>query len=151
MRRVSRSFHVCTLGRLIASGIAPAIGVRKQQQPQSTRQVGRCVVDEFSSASIENARVRTAELVPAGSFTNFGNQNAPASVVGALHDILTALDAWVERDTPPDRIVASRLANGAVVRTRPLCPYPSKARDKGNGSNGRRGKLRLPVRHESIT
>lgn len=79
MRRVSRSFHVCTLRGLIASGIAPAIGVWKEQQPQSTRQVGRCVVDEFSSASIENARTRTAELVPAGSFTNLGNQNAPAS------------------------------------------------------------------------
>ncbi len=66
--------------------------------------------------------------------TNFGNQNAPASIVDAQHDILTALDAWVERDTPPDRIVASRIVDGAIVRTRPLCPYPRKARYKGNGS-----------------
>ena len=66
--------------------------------------------------------------------TSFGNQNAPASVVDAQHDILTALDAWVERGTPPDRIVASRIANGAVVRTRPLCPYPRKAHYKGSGS-----------------
>ncbi len=66
--------------------------------------------------------------------TNFGNQNAPAPVVDAQHDILMALDAWVERDTPPDRILASRIVNGAVVRTRPLCPYPRKARYTGKGS-----------------
>lgn len=66
--------------------------------------------------------------------TNFGNQNAPSSIVDAQHDILTALDVWVERDTPPDSIAASRIVNGAVVRTRPLCPYPRKARYTGNGS-----------------
>ena len=35
---------------------------------------------------------------------------------------------------PPDRILASRIVNGAVVRTRPLCPYSRKARYTGKGS-----------------
>ena len=49
-------------------------------------------------------------------------------------DALTALDAWVEKDTPPDRIIASRVVDGAVARTRPLCPYPKKAVYAGRGS-----------------
>jgi feruloyl esterase len=66
--------------------------------------------------------------------TSFGNQNAPSPVVDAQHDLLSALDAWVERGTPPDRIVASRVLDGTVVRTRPLCAYPKKATYVGTGS-----------------
>jgi feruloyl esterase len=35
--------------------------------------------------------------------TNFGNQNSPSPIVDARHDLLGALDAWVERGTAPDR------------------------------------------------
>jgi feruloyl esterase len=66
--------------------------------------------------------------------TNFGNQGAPSPVVDAQHDLLTALDAWVERGVAPDRVVASRLVDGATVRTRPLCRYPQKAVYVGHGS-----------------
>jgi feruloyl esterase len=59
--------------------------------------------------------------------TTFGNQNAPAPTIEAGHDLLSALDAWVERGVAPDRIIASRVVDGAVVRTRPLCPYPQRA------------------------
>jgi feruloyl esterase len=65
--------------------------------------------------------------------TTFGNQDGPAPVVDADHDLLTALDAWVEKAAPPDRIVASRVVNGATVRTRPLCPYPKEAAYTGRG------------------
>lgn len=66
--------------------------------------------------------------------TSFGNQNAPAPVIDAQHDLLSALDAWVEKSTPPDRIIASRVVNGTTVRTRPLCPYPHRATYSGQGS-----------------
>jgi tannase/feruloyl esterase len=66
--------------------------------------------------------------------TSFGNQNAPAPVVDAQHDLLTALDAWVDRDAPPDRIVASRVVDGVTTRTRPLCSYPRRATYTGSGS-----------------
>jgi feruloyl esterase len=49
-------------------------------------------------------------------------------------DGLTPLVDWVERGTPPKRIVVAQIANGEVVRTRPLCPYPQIARWTGNGS-----------------
>jgi hypothetical protein len=41
----------------------------------------------------------------------------------------------VERGTPPDRLVATETAGGgAVVRTRPVFPYPQVARYDGTGS-----------------
>ena len=49
-------------------------------------------------------------------------------------DGLTALERWVEADVAPERIIASKLEDGEVVRTRPLCPYPQVARWNGTGS-----------------
>jgi feruloyl esterase len=49
-------------------------------------------------------------------------------------DVLAALERWVEEKTPPERITASRVRDGKVDRTRPLCPYPQTARYKGTGS-----------------
>ena len=66
--------------------------------------------------------------------THFGNQGAPAPVADAEHDLLAALDRWVERGVAPERIVASRVVDGAVTRTRPLCPYPRRAVYRGSGS-----------------
>lgn len=49
-------------------------------------------------------------------------------------DMVSALDEWVVRGKAPDQIAASRVVKGAVVRTRPLCPYPQVATYKGSGS-----------------
>ena len=49
-------------------------------------------------------------------------------------DMMTALEAWVERGAAPERVVASRAADGKVERTRPLCAYPQVARYSGTGS-----------------
>jgi tannase/feruloyl esterase len=49
-------------------------------------------------------------------------------------DMLKALEQWVEQKQAPQRIVASRFENNAVVRTRPLCPYPQVAKYSGSGS-----------------
>lgn len=49
-------------------------------------------------------------------------------------DMVSALDQWVEQGKAPDQIVASKVVSGAVVRTRPLCPYPQIATYKGSGS-----------------
>ena len=46
-------------------------------------------------------------------------------------DLLTALVNWVERDVPPDSVVASGRAQPRL--TRPLCPYPRYARYSGRG------------------
>jgi feruloyl esterase len=49
-------------------------------------------------------------------------------------DTLGTVVQWVEQKKAPDQIVASRIVNGKVVRTRPLCPYPQVATYSGTGS-----------------
>jgi feruloyl esterase len=49
-------------------------------------------------------------------------------------DALTPLVEWVEKGVVPQSIVGSRVVEGKVLRTRPLCPYPQVARYKGTGS-----------------
>jgi feruloyl esterase len=49
-------------------------------------------------------------------------------------DKVSILEQWVESKKAPDQIVASHMTNGAVTRTRPLCPYPQVAVYKGTGS-----------------
>ncbi len=46
---------------------------------------------------------------------------------------LGAIDDWVTANRPPDTLVASRVADGKVVRTRPLCAWPAVARYDGHG------------------
>ena len=48
-------------------------------------------------------------------------------------DMMSALEQWVEQHRAPDSIPASRVVNGTVNRTRPLCPYPQRAAYKGSG------------------
>jgi feruloyl esterase len=50
------------------------------------------------------------------------------------NDAVTAVIDWVESARAPDSIVASKVTDGKVVRTRPLCPYPQVARYAGKGS-----------------
>jgi len=48
-------------------------------------------------------------------------------------DMVAAADKWVATKAAPSRIPASK-ADGTVVRTRPLCAYPTEATYKGTGS-----------------
>ena len=64
---------------------------------------------------------------------SFGNAGDPP-VLDAQHDVLMALEQWVEKGVAPERIVASTVTAGRVERSRPLCPYPKVARYKGTGS-----------------
>ena len=50
------------------------------------------------------------------------------------YDAVTAIVDWVEKDVAPDSLLASKIVDGAVTRSRPLCPYPQVARYKGQGS-----------------
>ena len=49
-------------------------------------------------------------------------------------DAVAALERWVEQGLAPDRIIASKVVNGEVRRSRPLCVYPQVARYDGSGS-----------------
>lgn len=60
------------------------------------------------------------------------NQGFPVQY-DAQHDIVMALDRWVEAGVAPDKIIASHLANKVPDRTLPLCPYPQTAVYTGSG------------------
>ncbi|HKV39527.1 MAG TPA: tannase/feruloyl esterase family alpha/beta hydrolase, partial [Blastocatellia bacterium] len=53
------------------------------------------------------------------------------------HDVVEALEQWVEKGVAPEKIIATghpndSSAKGAILR-RPLCPYPQIAKYKGSG------------------
>jgi len=50
-------------------------------------------------------------------------------------NFLGALEAWVENGTTPERITASRIREGRVDMTRPLCAYPEVASWDGKGDS----------------
>jgi Tannase and feruloyl esterase len=50
------------------------------------------------------------------------------------NDSVTAMVNWVEKGKAPASIVASKVVNNQVTRTRPLCAYPQVARYTGTGS-----------------
>jgi hypothetical protein len=58
------------------------------------------------------------------------------------HDPVTAVIDWVEKGKAPESMTASKVVNGQVVRSRPLCPYPQVARYKGDGSIDEAGNFR---------
>lgn len=60
------------------------------------------------------------------------NQGLPPQL-DAQHDIVMALDHWVEDGVAPEKIIASHLTNGTVDRTLALCPYPQAPVFNGSG------------------
>jgi len=62
-----------------------------------------------------------------------GMQHCAGGVGPNTFDAVTALELWVEKGMKPAQIVASHVSNGAVDRTRPLCPYPQVATYDGRG------------------
>jgi feruloyl esterase len=60
----------------------------------------------------------------------------------ASHNVIHALEDWVEDGKAPEAITATKYAEDAdhhpdphkIVMTRPICPYPQQAHYKGTGS-----------------
>ncbi len=67
-------------------------------------------------------------LYLAPGMAHCGNGPGPNSF-----DMQKALEQWVENGIAPQAVVATHSTNGAVVRSRPLCPYPSIAVFNGKG------------------
>jgi tannase/feruloyl esterase len=63
-----------------------------------------------------------------------GAPEPAAALRNAEHHVVSAVIKWVEEGVAPEKIVASRIVNGAVVRQRPVCPYPAQAAYNGSGS-----------------
>jgi feruloyl esterase len=56
-------------------------------------------------------------------------------------DFIGALDRWRDQSEAPSRIDASRIRNGAVEMTRPLCPHPQVAVYNGKGNTNDAGNF----------
>jgi feruloyl esterase len=63
----------------------------------------------------------------------FGGSGADAPTLDADHDMLSALERWVEHGKPPQSLIASQLSEGRVTRTRLLCPSAQIAHYTGQG------------------
>lgn len=68
--------------------------------------------------------------------TSFG-QLGTVTAKGPKHGIYSALEDWVEKDTEPGEIIATKYEQDnsakSVQMTRPLCAYPQVARYNGSG------------------
>jgi hypothetical protein len=67
----------------------------------------------------------------------FGNGNNDGPVIDPKHDLLKALEMWVERGVAPDTIIATKFVDDnpaeGIALQRPLCPYPQISRYNGRG------------------
>ena len=69
---------------------------------------------------------------------SFGNGTSDGPVIDADHDLLKALELWVEHGIAPDKIIATKYIDDnpehGVAFQRPLCANPKIARYDGHGS-----------------
>jgi hypothetical protein len=78
---------------------------------------------------------RTAEFARLFLVPGAGHGFKPTVPVPSQKTMLDAIVRWVERGQAPDRIGAEmRDAAGAVIRARPVFPYPQVAKYTGSGS-----------------
>jgi feruloyl esterase len=95
-------------------------------------------VEHFMAADADRTHDPTAQV---GSFFRLfmapGMGHCGSGPGPNRFDAVAALDTWVVRHDPPTKIVASKHVNDdpdqPVVRTRPLCPFPTTAHWTGQG------------------
>ena len=97
-----------------------------QISPGSSVSYYKSVVDALGSASHISDSYRLF-MVPGMAHCSGGEGTS-------TFDMLSALEQWAELGRVPNSIVASRVTNGKVERTRPLCPYPQVATYRGTGN-----------------
>ena len=82
--------------------------------------------------------------------TAFGNLTSTQRDPG--HDVVSALDQWVEKGVAPNQIIATGFVGGdpakGVEMTRPLCPYPEEAVYKGTGDTNSASSFTCQNRHK---
>jgi len=68
---------------------------------------------------------------------SFGQNWSVPGKTDTQHDIVTALEQWVEQGRQPVQLIATKhegdSAKKPVLRTMPLCPYPAMAKYSGRG------------------
>jgi feruloyl esterase len=98
---------------------------------QVVRLLGSDITDRFYRLFVAPGMDHCGGGEGPNSFGGFMQGNPPE--VDADHDLLSAIVQWVEENKAPEKIIASKVTDGKVVMTRPLCPYPQLARYSGHG------------------
>jgi len=88
-------------------------------------------VDYYEKAAAANGRDTTDFM---RLFMIPGMAHCGGGVGPDQYDAVTAVVDWVEKGAAPDTLIAKKIVNGQVTRSRPLCPYPQVARHRGQGS-----------------
>jgi feruloyl esterase len=75
----------------------------------------------------------------------FGGLAQPAVPMDPQHDILSALEQWVEHGVAPTQLIATKYVKDdpqqGIAMQRPVCPYPQEAEYKGQGSTTDAGRF----------
>lgn len=77
-----------------------------------------------------------------------GMQHCSGGPGATTFDGVTALERWVEGGEKPERILATKIVDGAVEETRPLCAYPKEAVYLGKGNTSDAGNFACEVPKE---
>jgi feruloyl esterase len=93
--------------------------------PRSSVNYFNRLVDTLGASSVSSS----VRLYMAPGMGHCGGGEGPNTF-----DVLAPLEQWREQGKAPSEIVASKMADGRVERTRPLCPFPQIAYYKGSGS-----------------
>jgi hypothetical protein len=82
----------------------------------------------------------------------FGNGTANGPVIDADHDLVKALEGWMEQGIAPDRIIATHYVNNVpaqgVAFQRPLCPYPERGEYAGKGNPNDAANFQCVAHHD---
>jgi feruloyl esterase len=93
----------------------------------------KAVVDKMGGAKKAEGSIRLF-MVP--GMGHCGGGDGPNTF-----DSMSALAKWVEQGKAPDKIIATHVTQGAIDRSRPLCPYPQTAIYEGSGSTDNDGNF----------
>ena len=81
----------------------------------------------------------------------FGNGTTNGPVIDADHDLVKALERWVEEGIAPDRIIATHFTSAmppTVAFQRPLCPYPERGEYVGQGDPNNAANFQCVAHHD---
>ena len=82
----------------------------------------------------------------------FGNGASNGPVIDADHDLVKALERWVEQGIAPDKLIATHYVNNVPAQgvqfQRPLCPYPERGQYVGKGDPNDAANFRCVVHHD---
>jgi feruloyl esterase len=84
----------------------------------------------------------------------FGNGGSNGPVIDAEHDVLKALERWVEQGVAPKKIIATHYLNNSSAQgvqfQRPLCPFPERGEYVGEGDPNDASNFKCVVHRDSF-